>query len=303
MTNDIFAENAWYFRNSLVRANYNDLKNGIHETTEYLELFLHNLLLNENHSLHNRTLYISGIFKEPEKVNSDVEKANIGAEKVNIDDVFTSKTAAHVRALREALGSQTAFGRLDFDEVNAMDMGFNVGKVFQERLASSMGLDKYQYIMEQVNSTNVATDIDFQRTFNGFYIVRRNESWRKSYYEYFEKIKNGTPTFESIITYLYESTGNIEPSFSSKMLATILPEKPIWDRYVVQNLNIQLTGATKEEKLKNAIILYADMEKWYADFLESEKGKECIREFDRVLTDYKGISSIKKIDSILWSIR
>lgn len=46
-TNDIFAENAWYFRNALVRANYNDLKNGIHETTEYLEVFLRNLLLNE----------------------------------------------------------------------------------------------------------------------------------------------------------------------------------------------------------------------------------------------------------------
>ena len=67
MTNDIFAENAWYFRNSLVRANYNDLKNGIHETTEYLELFLRNLLLNENHLLHNRTLHISGTFKVPEK--------------------------------------------------------------------------------------------------------------------------------------------------------------------------------------------------------------------------------------------
>jgi hemolysin activation/secretion protein len=56
VTNDIFAENAWYFRNSLVRANYNDLKNGIHETTEFLEVFLRNLLLNENHPLHNRTL-------------------------------------------------------------------------------------------------------------------------------------------------------------------------------------------------------------------------------------------------------
>lgn len=44
-TNDIFAENAWYFRNALVRANYNDLRNGVHETTEYLELFLRNLLL------------------------------------------------------------------------------------------------------------------------------------------------------------------------------------------------------------------------------------------------------------------
>ena len=56
VTNDILAENAWYFRNSLVRANYNDLKNGIHETTEFLELFLRNLLLNEDHPLHNRTL-------------------------------------------------------------------------------------------------------------------------------------------------------------------------------------------------------------------------------------------------------
>lgn len=35
-TNDIFAENAWYFRNALVRANYTNLQKGIHETTEYL---------------------------------------------------------------------------------------------------------------------------------------------------------------------------------------------------------------------------------------------------------------------------
>lgn len=58
VTNDIFAENAWYFRNALVRANYNDLKNGIYETTEYLEVFLRNLLLGENHPLQNRTLHI-----------------------------------------------------------------------------------------------------------------------------------------------------------------------------------------------------------------------------------------------------
>lgn len=49
------------------------------------------------------------------------------------------------------------------------------------------------------------------------------------------------------------------------MLATLLTEKPIWDQYVVQNLNMKLTGATKKEKLKNAVILYGDTEKWYAD--------------------------------------
>ena len=115
--NDIFAGNAWYFRNSLVRANYNDLKNGIHETTEYLEIFLRNLLLNETHPLHNRTLHISRTFKEVQKVNIDTEKANIDIEKVNIEDVFTSKTAAHVRALKEALGSRTVFGRSDVQKV------------------------------------------------------------------------------------------------------------------------------------------------------------------------------------------
>ena len=184
-----------------------------------------------------------------------------------------------------------------------MDMNFDVTKVFQDRLAESMGLDKYQYIMEQVGKTDVSQDADFQRTFNGFYVVRRNEAWRKVYYEYFDKVKTGTPTFEEILTHMYKCTGNVEPSFSSKMLASIFPEKPIWDKYVVQNLNLQLIGITQEEKLKNAISVYAKMENWYADFLKTDKAAECIAAFDRVMPDYKHISSIKKIDSILWSNR
>ncbi len=62
VTNDIFANHAWYFRNAMVRANYNNFKLGIHETTEYLELFLRNLLLEECHGLHNRAMHISGTF-------------------------------------------------------------------------------------------------------------------------------------------------------------------------------------------------------------------------------------------------
>ena len=58
VTNESFAEHSWYFRNALVRANYTNLPKGIHETTEYLELFLKNLLLNENHLLSNPDLRI-----------------------------------------------------------------------------------------------------------------------------------------------------------------------------------------------------------------------------------------------------
>ena len=37
--------------------NYTNLQKGIHETTEYLEAFLRNLLLNEKNELHNRNLH------------------------------------------------------------------------------------------------------------------------------------------------------------------------------------------------------------------------------------------------------
>ncbi len=57
--NDLFADNSWYFRNALVRANYNNIKEGIYETTEFLELFLKNLLLGEKNELHNRAMHIS----------------------------------------------------------------------------------------------------------------------------------------------------------------------------------------------------------------------------------------------------
>jgi len=84
-TNDIFAENAWYFRNALVRANYTNLQKGIYETTEYLEAFLRNLLLGERNELHNRNLHISGVLNTG-KVDIGDEKVDIGDEKVDIED-------------------------------------------------------------------------------------------------------------------------------------------------------------------------------------------------------------------------
>ena len=58
VVNDVFAENSWYFRNALVRANYSDLTNGITETTVYLERFFRSMLLGEEHDLRNRIMHV-----------------------------------------------------------------------------------------------------------------------------------------------------------------------------------------------------------------------------------------------------
>ncbi len=59
VTNDTFAKNAWYFRNALVRANYNNISKNIFEDRSYLIKFLRNLLLNEKNELKNRELHIA----------------------------------------------------------------------------------------------------------------------------------------------------------------------------------------------------------------------------------------------------
>ena len=131
VTNDIFAENAWYFRNALVRANYNDLKNGVHETTGYLELFLRNLLLDEKNELHNRSMHISGRFKETdfEGAKADIEnaEADIESQKADIrnkllafSDIISEKTINHTFELFSKCGKEEYFGRTIVEDITGL---------------------------------------------------------------------------------------------------------------------------------------------------------------------------------------
>jgi DNA-binding MarR family transcriptional regulator len=76
VSNDTFAENSWYFRNALVRANYNNLKQKITSTTEYLEPFFENLLLDTHHELKNRFLHV-GFQSASQGANKSAPKCNI----------------------------------------------------------------------------------------------------------------------------------------------------------------------------------------------------------------------------------
>ena len=59
VSNDMFAQHSWYFRNALVRANYKNAVKGIDYTPVYLERFFRNLLLGEQWDLRNRYLHIN----------------------------------------------------------------------------------------------------------------------------------------------------------------------------------------------------------------------------------------------------
>lgn len=156
-TNDIFAENAWYFRNALVCANYTNLQKGIHETTEYLEVFLRNLLLNEKNELHNRNLHISGLLNDT-KVDIGAEKVDIQDKKVDVESVlsergsdFSVKTTVHIQRLFEKFGFDEVFGRsaaMEVLELKASGVSKLLSNLVQADIIESVsghGKGKYKF--------------------------------------------------------------------------------------------------------------------------------------------------------------
>lgn len=100
VTNDVFAENAWYFRNALVRANYVNLPRGVHTTSVYLERFFANLLLGESNELKSRYLHISLATPESKLVPSKREQVG--------EQVREQVKAAAIKKIQERPTRQVA---------------------------------------------------------------------------------------------------------------------------------------------------------------------------------------------------
>ena len=98
MTNDLFANHSWYFRNALVRANYQNVKKGVMHNSEYLERFFRNLLLGETNELRNRFMVINA----PE----ELILKQVGQIDRTSTEQATEQVTEQVRALLLALSSE-----------------------------------------------------------------------------------------------------------------------------------------------------------------------------------------------------
>jgi fido (protein-threonine AMPylation protein) len=89
INNEVFAQHSWYFRNALVRANYENITQGVHKTEKYLVRFLSNILLKENNILKNRELHIKFI----ENVN---DSENFGKNDT-VNDTVNSQILNYIK--------------------------------------------------------------------------------------------------------------------------------------------------------------------------------------------------------------
>ena len=96
VNNDLFADNSWYFRNALVRANYRNVRKEVEPDMSFLILFFRNLMMGENHELKNRYMIINAPQQSTEQAN------RISTEQV--PNKLTEQLTAPLLAIVKAIG-------------------------------------------------------------------------------------------------------------------------------------------------------------------------------------------------------
>jgi len=140
VSNYLFAEHSWYFRNALVRANYEDLSKGIHKTEKYLIRFMLSLLLKENHLLKNREMHIQYI----DTLNDTVKPQN---DTVN-DTVFNLITQNN---------KITAVEISELLNISLSTVKRKIKKLKEKNIIERVGSDKTGYwkIIKNDNKQNI----------------------------------------------------------------------------------------------------------------------------------------------------
>ena len=101
VNNDLFADNSWYFRNALVRANYRNMAKGIDPDMSFLNKFFRNLLLGEHHELKNRYMLIN----PPEEWKSKDKEESIDRSSTDqVPTMLTDQVTESERRLIRAIG-------------------------------------------------------------------------------------------------------------------------------------------------------------------------------------------------------
>jgi len=187
-------------------------------------------------------------------------------------------------------------------------ISLNSGLIFERLRQRTKKLSAYASLLRDLPSTNVATDVrDYQKRYNGFYKVRfPQETWRVHYYGLLQAKKaDRNISFSEVIRELHRLTHRIEQSFSSKLLATIRPELPVYDIELCGHMNVvkPLGYMSMEDRIRKWIVEYDRMIAVAGCVVQTPEFRKLSKTFDQEFPLHKGFTNTKKLDLMLWQCR
>lgn len=186
------------------------------------------------------------------------------------------------------------------------------------------GISTYIELMKAIEKDELTNE--FKEKFKKFYGMKRckfSDEFYNKYFEYLDKYrKKNNPNYKKIEfsevihdIWKTKTSNRVEASFSSKLLASINNEKPVWDSNVFSWMKMTRPASIKDKnkQIEKTISKYKDLEdEIYAEFFDTnkiDKADKCIHIFDETFyemfkekSDLKYITPMKKIDLILWSL-
>jgi len=164
------------------------------------------------------------------------------------------------------------------------------------------GLGKYMWLQHYLHEVDVSSDAEFQRRFAGFYRVRRNATWRRAFFDLLEDVKRSRPAFGDVLHHLQETTGRVEASFASKLVATVDPDQPVIDSVVLRNLGLRLPYHSSAERITGVLRIHAELSARFARLLGTADGRALVQAFQSAYPD-TNLSETKMLDLVLWQMR
>lgn len=164
------------------------------------------------------------------------------------------------------------------------------------------GLTKYLWIMDRVRRCDVRADADFQRTYNGFYRVRKPATFRGPYYALMEEAKGRPMAFADVLRALHAAVGSVEASFASKLVATLDPKQPVWDTHVLVNVGLRKPYTYQRDQLDRTIAVFDELKRRSAALVASPEGQRMVASFRRRYPD-AAVTEAKRVDFVLWMHR
>ena len=162
------------------------------------------------------------------------------------------------------------------------------------------GIERYRSIMEKLWRVDVSLDERFQKTYENFYTLGRySKEFRRDYFAYMERCKETVPSFEEALSYFLKY-GTLEVSFSSKLVHTLDPEQPIWDKNVTdRHFGYKIPAYGTKDREKKILDRYKRYKRDFLNYVASDDGKAVIRAFDEAFPK-TGFTDLKKVDFVLW---
>lgn len=164
-------------------------------------------------------------------------------------------------------------------------------------------LGTYSCLQKRLQKTSVATDLSYQSTYGDFYRFRRIDG--PSYFRILQREKlNRSVCFDDVLREL--SPERVQLSFASKLVATVNPDKPVYDSHVREVFATHgirfgtYHGKKMEKKLEKAIENYRLLVDTTRALVENPDFANLRDSFDKRFHDFRDFTDIKKLDAYMW---